>query len=65
MKKIYLFLIMMFLLPIINVDALSCYGNTKEDAIDVGKISNFSCSGVEGETLTFKHNEQDYSKYFS
>lgn len=63
MKKRLLLLAIMFLIPILNVNALKCY----DKEIDVSKIENFSCSEVEGDSLTFKDNTDgtDYSKFFT
>lgn len=63
MKKIYyLILGLLIFIPIIKVNGLSCYGSV----IDVEKISNFPCSDVKGEKLTFKNEKtkEDMSKYF-
>lgn len=57
------FILLFALIPFINVNALSCYETTKENPIN-DKIENFECTEVEGETITFKHNNEDYSKYF-
>ena len=61
MKKIIFLLICLF--PLINVDALSCYQTTYENSFKI-ENSNFSCSGVEGATLTFYQNETDLKEYF-
>lgn len=64
MKKILTLVITLFvILPIINVNALSCRGETEETAIDLS-ISNFKCIDIKGDNLTFTNNSSDVSKYF-
>ena len=65
MKKYFILIILIILFPIVSVDALSCYGDNKDKPIqDINNIGNFKCETVEGDTLTFEHNNEDYSKYF-
>lgn len=65
MKKIMrLFLIMIILMPVVSVKALSCRGEKPENAIDLKAISNFSCSDVKSDKLTFTNNGKDLSSYF-
>lgn len=61
MKKFILLLICLF--PLIGVDALNCLSTTYDEPFKIEK-RNFSCSGVEGDTLTFFQNETDLKDYF-
>lgn len=61
--KNIIFVLIVFI-PFINVNAISCRGETKETAIDLKNISSFSCSEIEGDKLTFTNNGNDVSKYF-
>lgn len=62
MKKLFYFVIAIIILfPLKNVNALSCYNKV----IDVNNTHNFPCSNLEGESITFKHNDKDYSEFFT
>ena len=67
MKKIVLLLI--FLFPLISVSAeneLKCLNTTYDEPYESKNESdNFSCSGVEGDTITFFQNEIDLKDYFT
>lgn len=63
MKKILTLITLILVLPIINVNALSCRGETEETAIDLS-VSNFKCIDIKGDNLTFTNNSSDVSKYF-
>lgn len=62
MKKYFYLFIILFILcvPYVRVDAIVCNSSilTVEDI-------NFMCAGIEGESLTFTFNGQDYSQYFT
>lgn len=65
MKRIFNIIIcLLIIIPFINVNALSCRGETKETAIDLKNISSFSCSDINGDKLTFTNNGNDITKYF-
>ena len=55
----YFILVCVFCIPFLNVDALTC--NSKVLSVS---DKNFICSGIEGNTLIFTFNGQDYSMYF-
>lgn len=59
MKKLLL-LFFSLCLFVAKVDAIKCY-----DGIIEVDDSNFSCSDISGDTVSFYHNGEDYSKYFS
>jgi len=61
MKKFILLLICLF--PLISVNALTCLSTTYDEPFKIEK-RNFSCSGVEGDKLTFFQNEIDLKDYF-
>ena len=61
MKK-YIVLLLL-LIPFIKVKALSCYIENEE--INVDEVSNFSCSDVYGDSLSFKSSGKDYKEYFT
>lgn len=63
MKRILNLIIgLLLFIPFLNINALSCY----ESVIDVERISNFPCSEINGETLTFKNEKtkEDLSSFF-
>lgn len=65
MKKIFNIIIVLFIvIPFLNVNALSCRGETEDTAIDLKSINSFTCSGVDSDGLVFKSNGNDISKYF-
>ena len=65
MKK-YLTIILILLFPImVNAEnKISCYNSETFDVSECDKSCNFTCSGIKGDEVTFKHNDEDYSKYF-
>ena len=62
MKKIII-LLLICLFPLIRVDAISCLKTSYEEPFKI-QDGNFSCSGVEGDILTFFQNESDLKDYF-
>lgn len=71
MKKIIFLLLC--LIPFVKVDAISCLGfenSNEKQPLVLEEINNFKCSGIEGDTLTFKNTVgdtvndlKDYFKY--
>lgn len=62
MKKIYMIILSLLLfIPFVNVFAISCY----QGQLTVG--TSFTCSEIEGDSLTFKDNttDEDYSNLFT
>lgn len=61
-KTLNLIIGLILFMPFLNINALSCY----ENVIDVEKVSNFPCSEINGETLTFKDEKtkEDLSSFF-
>ncbi len=62
MKRKYLLLISLLLLPVLNTYALTCY---QEGKTFDPKDKSFTCTEVEGDTLTFKQGDNDYKDYFT
>lgn len=63
MKKFIKIIVGLFIfIPFIDVDALNCYSGD----IDVSKTTNFKCTGISGDNLTFKDSttDKDYSSFF-
>ena len=64
MKKFILLLICLFPLISVNAASLNCLPTTYDEPFKI-ENGNFTCSGVEGDTLTFYQNETDLKDYFT
>jgi len=66
MRKFIILLLSLF--PIVSVNAeeksLVCFSTTYEEPFAI-ENGNFTCSNVEGETLSFFQNDNDLKEYFS
>ena len=67
MKKIIFLLLC--LVPLVSVNALTCYETSNEKPLILEEVENFKCTGLEGETLTFKNTigetTNDLKDYFT